>query len=332
MTNSKKLKWGILSTANIAKGKLIPAIHASNSSMVYGVASRNLAQAEKFAQETNIPNAFGSYQALLDDPSIDIIYNPLPNHLHVPWTIRAIEAGKHVLCEKPIGLDVAEVEQLIAVADKHPQLKIMEAFMYRFHPQWTLAKQLIEAGEIGTVHTIDAAFTFHNVDPENVRNMPNIGGGGMMDIGCYCISATRFLLGQEPKKVMGSLVMDTNFGVDKHANAILDFGDVKTSFFCSTQSESSQRVYIVGETGSLTIEYPFYQPDDCQAELTVRHDQVKTVHKVENCDQYVFQVDALVNAVNNKLATPTPLTDALANMKVIDGIFASDKKQNWVVL
>ncbi|MGL1957753.1 MAG: Gfo/Idh/MocA family oxidoreductase [Colwellia sp.] len=327
---TNKVRWGILSTAKIAQEKMIPALHAAESSEVVAVASRNQAQADTFAKQANIPTAYGDYQQLLDDPNIDIIYNPLPNHLHVPWTIKAIEAGKHVLCEKPVGLDTRDVEKLIQVTKQHPHLKVMEAFMYRFHPQWALAKQFIDDGKIGNVHSIDAVFTYHNTDATNVRNMPNIGGGGLMDIGCYCISAARYLLEKEPIEVMGKLSIDTNFNVDKHANALLNFGDVRASLYCSTQSEPSQRVYISGETGSLTIELPFYQPNNCPAQLIVRHDQKQEVHTIEGCDHYVKQADALAGAIVDNRATPTPLSDALNNMKVIDAIFASHEEKAWV--
>ncbi|MGJ8691350.1 MAG: Gfo/Idh/MocA family protein [Thalassotalea sp.] len=330
MAKNKKLRWGIISTAQIGREKMIPALQASIHNEVYAIASRSQAQADAFAKQAGIAHAYSDYEQLLNDPNIDVIYNPLPNHLHVPWTIKAMEAGKHVLCEKPIGLDVSEVEKLIAATQKYPKLKVMEAFMYRFHPQWALAKQLIAEGKIGKVTTIDAVFTFHNVDANNVRNQPGIGGGGLMDVGCYCISAARYLLDKEPLQVTGKLSMDGNFEIDKHANALLDFGDLQASIFCSMQSEPAQRVYIMGEKGSLTIEFPFYQPDDCDARLIIKHDQSPEVHQVAACNHYQKQADALAIAINNNADTPTPLTDALANMKVIDAIFKSHKNNSWV--
>lgn len=330
MVNQQKLRWGVISTANIAREKMIPALQASDHNEVYAVASRSQEQADAFAKQANIPHAYSNYEQLLNDPNIDVIYNPLPNHLHVPWTIKAMEAGKHVLCEKPIGLDVSEVEKLITATQQYPELKVMEAFMYRFHPQWALAKQLIADGEIGKITTIDAVFTYHNVDVNNVRNQPGIGGGGLMDVGCYCISAARYLLNKEPVQVTAKLTVDDNFGVDIHANGLLDFGDVQASIYCSMQSEPAQRVYIMGEKGSLTIEFPFYQPDNCDARLVIKHDRTPEVHQVAGCDHYQKQADALASAINNNAETPTPLTDALANMKVIDAMFKSHQDNSWV--
>lgn len=330
MSQKNTLAWGILSTAKIAREKLIPAINASSTSKIIACASRDQQQADAFALQTNIGKAYGSYQQLLDDPNIDVIYNPLPNHLHVPWTLKALEAGKHVLCEKPVGLNVGEVEQLIQGANNYPHLKVMEAFMYRFHPQWALAKQQLSEGKIGKIHSIEAMFSYHNVDPNNVRNMPNIGGGGLMDIGCYCISATRFLLAKEPVSVMGKLTIDENFTTDKHASVLLDFGDLRTSFYCSTQSEPGQRVFVAGEHGSLTIEQPFYQANNGATQLIWQHNNTKSMQTIEGCDHYVKQVDAFAAAIQNQQVVPTPLTDALANMKVIEAIFTSDKENRWV--
>ena len=330
MKNTNKIRWGILSTAKIAREQMIPAIHASNTSEVAACASRNQEQADSFAKLTNIPVAYASYQALLEDDSIDVIYNPLPNHLHVPWTLKAIAAGKHVLCEKPIGLDVAEVETLIKAASAQPDLKVMEAFMYRFHPQWQSAKQQIADGRIGKINSIDAVFTYHNVDANNVRNQAGIGGGGLMDIGCYCISVARYLLDKEPTSVIAKLTFDEKFQTDKHANAILDFGDVRTSFYCSTQSEPKQSVYVSGEKGSLTIEIPFNPPKNEETKLIWQAGKVSNTQVIDACDHYVEQVDILARTITQQEVTPTPLSDALANMKVIDAIFASHQSQTWV--
>lgn len=327
-----KIRWGILSTAKIAREHMIPALHASTTSEVIACASRHQDQADSFAQLADIPIAYGNYQQLLDNDNIDVIYNPLPNHLHVPWTLKAIAAGKHVLCEKPIGLDISEVETLITHANAQPQLKIMEAFMYRFHPQWQAAKQQIIAGRIGKINSIEAIFTYHNVDATNVRNMPGIGGGGLMDIGCYCISVARYLLDKEPLRVMGKLTFDEQFQTDKHANALLDFGDVRTSIYCSTQSEPSQRVYVSGDKGSLTIEVPFNPPTNGEIRLMWQQDNIISIQPITACDHYVEQVDALAQAIIHNQPTPTPLSDALANMKVIEAIFTSHKEDNWVTI
>lgn len=330
------IRWGILSTANIAREKLIPALKksAKNSGLnqLVAIASRSDANATAQAQALGIPRAFGCYEDLINCSDIDAIYNPLPNHLHVPWTIKAIEAGKHVLCEKPIGLNVADAKALQDVSKQHPQIHVMEAFMYRFHPQWARAKALLAEGAIGQVTHADAVFTYFNRDPDNVRNKPGIGGGGILDIGCYCISAVRYLLDREPESVAASIARDPGFQTDKHASGLLDFGDIRASFFCSTQSEPSQRVLVTGETGSLLLEYPFYQPDECAATVTIFHDRKPEVITFEPCDHYERQVDAFAQAVLNKQPVPTPLTDALNNMRVIDAVFEAGEQKRWITL
>jgi len=328
---STALKWGILSTANIAQEKLIPALQCSRLNTVEAIASRNPSQAGEVARELGIPVAYGDYQQLLNAPDIDAIYNPLPNHLHVPWTIKAIEAGKHVLCEKPLGLDTNDAIRLVEAAEQHPNIKVMEAFMYRFHPQWQRAKQLLDDGEIGDITGISTSFTFFNRDPGNVRNKPGIGGGGLMDIGCYCISAARFLSGLEPLRVSSTLTLDADFDVDKHAYALLDFGRFTARIFCSTQSEPSQRVEVMGEKGRMVLDYPFYQPG-CPASITLYHDLQSQTTRFDTCDHYVLQVDAFADAIVNDLPVPTPLSDAVSNMKVIDAVFDASKKGSWVLI
>ncbi|WP_075186140.1 Gfo/Idh/MocA family protein [Teredinibacter haidensis] len=330
--SKRPLRWGILSTAKIAREKLIPALNASTLNEVVAVASRTDESAAAFAREQGFPQSYGDYQHLLDADDIDIVYNPLPNHLHIPWTVKAVEAGKHVLCEKPIALNESDMAPLDAALKAHPNVKVMEAFMYRFHPQWSMAKDLLDNGKIGKINSIEAVFTYFNRDPKNVRNMPGIGGGGLLDIGCYCISATRYLLGLEPVRVMGSLSMDGDFQVDRHAHAMLDFGEVRANIYCSTQSEPSQRVYVSGEHGSLLMEFPFYQPDNAMALLKFYHDRQEEVIETEACDHYVKQVDALADAVMHDKAVPTPLSDARNNMKVIDGVFASHEEGKWISL
>ena len=326
----KKLRWGILSTAKIAREKLIPAINASSMNEVVAVASRTEEQATAFAAEHGLPLAFADYQHLLVSKDVDVIYNPLPNHLHIPWTIKAIEAGKHVLCEKPIGLNVEDTQKLMNVVGRHPSIKVMEAFMYRFHPQWPLARDLIIDGKIGKINSIDTVFTYFNRDPKNVRNMLGIGGGGMLDIGCYCISAARYLMGREPERVVAALTMDDDFLVDCQGNGILDFGDARAHVYCSTQTEPTQRVQVSGEAGSLLMEYPFYQPHNSMATLQFSHKGVREVIETEVCDHYLKQVDAMANAILQGIAVPTPLTDALNNMRVIDAVFASHEQGGWM--
>jgi predicted dehydrogenase len=193
-----KVRWGILSTAKIGLEKVIPAMQKGQYSLIDAIASRNLVRAQKAAEKLNIPKSYGNYEQLLADPDIDAVYIPLPNHLHVPWSRKALQAGKHVLCEKPIGLTLSEAQELLRESKQYPQLKIMEAFMYRHHPQWQLAKKWIEEGKIGDLQAIQSFFSYHNLDPNNIRNKADIGGGGLMDIGCYCISLSRFIFFDEP--------------------------------------------------------------------------------------------------------------------------------------
>jgi len=326
------LRWGVLSTANIAAEKLIPAIRRSQSSMVAAVASRDADRARTFAEQHAIPDAYSSYEALLSSPDIDVVYNPLPNHLHVPWTLKAIEAGKHVLCEKPIAMNASEAQRLIEIASRNAGVKVMEAFMYRFHPQWAKARELLQQGAIGALRHIDAIFTYYNRDPRNVRNMAGIGGGGLMDVGCYCVSAARYLSAREPSRVNAKLLVDPEFQVDCHAHGLLDFGDLCASFYCSTQSQPSQRVYVAGERGSLLIDTPFYQPDYGMARLLLTQGGEPQVIDTEACDHYARQVDAFAQAIQTNQAVPTPLADAMANMRVLDALFASDQDGGWVEL
>ena len=230
-----KIRWGVLSTANIGVAKVLPAMQRGAHCDVTAIASRDLSKAQATARQLGIPKAYGSYEELLADPEIDAIYNPLPNHLHVPWSIKAIEAGKHVLCEKPIALTTAEAQTLADAARQHPQLKVMEAFMYRHHPQWQRARQIVAAGGIGELRTIQSIFSYYNDDPGNIRNQADIGGGGLMDIGCYNISISRFIFDAEPQRVCGIVEYDPQFKTDRLASGMLDFGRGTATFTCSTQ-------------------------------------------------------------------------------------------------
>jgi len=322
----KLVKWGILSTAKIGVEHLIPAIQAGETGTVLAIASRDIRKAKDVADRLNIPVSYGSYEELLEDDTIDAIYNPLPNHLHVPWTIKAMEAGKHVLCEKPIALDSSEAELLLEKTREFPDLKIMEAFMYRFHPQWKEVRSLISKGEIGALESIHAVFTYYNDDPENIRNWPHMGGGGLMDIGCYCISVSRFLYDKEPDRVFGELDIDPGYGVDRKASGILSFGDKSATFTCSTKIESSQKVVVYGSKGIIEVDTPFNPQGDKGAKLHLLKNGKHRTVETEAVDQYRLQVDALNDSILNNREVPTPLEDAVANMKVIDAIFKSGEE------
>lgn len=326
----KKLRWGILSSAKIARTKLIPALVNSAHNEVVAIASRSLASAQACAQELAIPMAYGSYQELLADPNVDVIYNPLPNDLHVPWSIAALQAGKHVLCEKPIGLDTADTEKLIAASRAHPQLKIMEAFMYRFHPQWQAVKRWLAEGLIGDVKAVQAYFTYNNHETDNIRNNPAAGGGALMDIGCYGISVARWVIGAEPLQVVAQLDLHPEYQVDQLALLNLQFpAGVMASVLCGTKMESGQGVYISGSAGSITLERPFYCVGDEPNAVVVRKDTQVSRHEFAGMDHYQFMVDAFAQSCLADLDVPTGLDDALANMQVIDAAFASARAGLW---
>jgi len=328
--DTPKLRWGILSTAKIGLQKVIPAMQASRHGRVVAIASRDLEKAKSAANQLGIPKAHGSYEALLADAGVEAVYNPLPNHLHVPWSIKALEAGKHVLCEKPVGLSVADAQKLVEAAGKHPQLKIMEAFMYRHHPQWQKALELVRAGEIGELRTIQSFFSYWNVDPNNIRNMDAMGGGGLMDIGCYCISLSRFIFQSEPLRVMGIADKDPSFGTDRLSSGMLDFGRGTATFTCSTQLTPYQRVNIFGTEGRIEIEIPFNAPPDRACRMWHQHGQNIREIALDACDQYALQGDAFARAVLDDQPVPTALEDAVGNMRVIESVKASALQGAWI--
>jgi predicted dehydrogenase len=325
-----KVRWGVLSTANIAIGKVIPAMQQGAHCDMAGIASRELEKAQAVAEHLGFARAYGSYEELLADPEIEAVYIPLPNHLHVPWSIRALEAGKHVLCEKPIGLTAAEGQELLDAARKHPHLKVMEAFMYRHHPQWQRARQIVAGGGIGELRTIQSFFSYFNDDPDNIRNRADVGGGGLMDIGCYCISAARFIYNAEPERVMGIVEYDPVFKTDRMASGILDFGTGTSTWTCSTQLVDYQRVNIFGTEGRVEIEIPFNAPPDRPCRMW--HQRGSEVEEIvlDVVDQYTIQGDLFSQAVLNDTEVPTPLEDAVANMKVIEAIVRSGELGTWL--
>lgn len=326
----KKVRWGILSTAKIGIEKVIPAMQSSQYCDIVAIASRNLKRAKIAADRLGIPLAFGSYEELLESDDVDAVYIPLPNHLHVPWSIKALQAGKHVLCEKPIGLSVAEAQELLAETQKHHNLKVMEAFMYRHHPQWQRAKQLVADGEIGELRTIHSFFSYYNVDPGNIRNMAEIGGGGLMDIGCYSISLARFIFREEPQRVFGIMEYDSKFQVDRLTSGILNFSKGTSTFTCSTQLTPYQRVNIFGSKGRIEIEIPFNAPSDKQCKIWHQFEAETKEIVFDICDQYMTQGDLFSLAVLNDTEVPTPLQDALANMKTIEAIIESARHGTWI--
>lgn len=333
----KKVRFGILSTAKIGRTKVIPAMQRGKHTEVTAICSRSEEDAAIVAADLNIPKSYGNYDALLADPDIDAVYIPLPNHMHVQWAINAMKSGKHVLCEKPIGLDSDEANRLIDATSRYPDLKVMEAFMYRHHPQWVEAKRLVDAGEIGELMTIQSFFSYFNADPGNIRNKADIGGGGMMDIGCYNISLSRFLFGAEPNRVCGFADRDPEFGTDRLFSGMMDFSGKVSSFTCSTQLASYQRVNILGTTGRIEILIPFNAPPDAPTQIIVQRDsmededdRLRTV-TFGVCDQYTIQGDLFARAILDDTPVPTPLTDAWANMHTLEVLIESAGIGQWVI-
>lgn len=326
----RKISWGILGAAKIGINKVIPALQRSTLGTVVALASRDATKARDVVQQLGIPRAHASYEALLADPDVDAVYIPLPNHLHVPWSIKALEAGKHVLCEKPIGLTAQDAQQLLDASKKYPHLKIAEAFMYRHHPQWQRARELIAAGGIGELRTVNAFFTYWNVDPQNIRNIAEVGGGGMMDIGCYCVPFARWLFDAEPRRVVGLADFDPAFGTDRLVSALLDFGRGNATFTCSTQLSPYQRVNIFGTEGRVEIEIPVNALPDQPCRLWHQRGSSTTEFVCDVCDQYTLQGDAFVRAILDHAPLPTPLEDAVANMRVVEAVLASARAGTWV--
>jgi predicted dehydrogenase len=330
---NRKIRWGILSTAAIGIEKVIPAMQVGDWCEVSAIASRDINKARQVAQRLRIPKAYGSYEELLVDEEIEAIYNPLPNHLHVSWTIRAAEAGKHVLCEKPIGLNMDEARQLVATRDR-TGVKIQEAFMVRTHPQWIGTLELIRSGRIGELRAIIGFFSYFNRDPANIRNKPEIGGGALMDIGCYPITISRFIFGTEPRRVLVLTERDPDLGIDRLTSAILDFPAGQASFTCSTQLVSYQRMQFCGTRGRLEVEIPFNAPADRPTRIFI-HDgsdlagNDPEVREFPVCNQYTIQGDLFSRAIIEDRAQEIPLEDAVKNMAVIDALFRSASAADW---
>jgi len=325
----RKIRWGVLSTADIGLEKVIPAMQRGQYCEMMAISSRSRETARSAAKRLNIPKAYGSYEELLADPEIEAVYNPLPNHLHVPLSMQALEAGKHVLCEKPIAMTTAEARTLLQAARQHPHLKVMEAFMYRFHPQWQRARQLVTGGRIGELRTIHSFFSYFLVDPNNVRNIADIGGGGLMDIGCYNISLSRFIFNREPVRACGIVEYDPQFKTDRLASGILDFGSGTATFTYSTQLSPYQRVNIFGTKGRIEIEIPFNAPPDRPCRMWFEHGGAIEEIMLETVNQYTLQGDAFAQAILNDTPVPTPLEDAVRNMEVIEAVVASGSTNAW---
>ena len=330
---ARKLRWGILGTARIARLKVIPALQRSAHSEVVAIASRSLEKARDNAHALGIPRAYGSYAELLADPEVDVIYNPLPNDQHVTLTLEANRAGKHVLCEKPIGLTTADAERL---RDARQDRVILEAFMVRFHPQWLRAREVIRSGELGEVRIITGFFSYHNVDPLNIRNDAQKGGGAAWDIGCYPLVGARFLFESEPRRVVALIDRDPSFGVDRVTSALVDFGGGRRlDFTVSTQSVPYQSIQVFGTKKRLEILIPFNAPQGEPTSLLI--DDGSTLDRssarresLPACDQYTEQADAMARAIRGGPPLPYGVEDAIQNMRILDALAESERRSAWV--
>jgi predicted dehydrogenase len=331
-----KVRWGVLGVANIAVDKVIPAMKLGKYSEITAIASRDVSKAERAARSLGIPKAYGSYDALLQDPDVDAIYNPLPNHLHVPWTIRAAEAGKHVLCEKPLSMNVGEALRVIEVRGR-TGVKIQEAFMIRTHPQWSRIIELVRSGTIGEIRSVMGYFGYHNLDRDNVRNIADYGGGGLLDIGCYLIYSSRLIFGTEPTRVAGMIRWDPEFKTDMLASAMLDYDDVSghALFTCSTQAVPNQKINVFGTKGRLEIEVPFTPPPDTAVRLSIDDgsklpNREPDIIEFEPCDQYTLQGDTFSRAILENAELPIKLEESLMNMAIIEALFRSGERSAWI--
>lgn len=335
MTNERiaPVRWGILGAANIALKKVIPGMRGSALAQVVAIASRDIAKARAAANSLGIPRAYGSYQELIDDPDIEAIYNPLPNHLHVPWSIRAAERGKHVLCEKPIALTAREARELLEVRDR-TGVQIGEAFMVRTHPQWHKVREIIASGRIGELRLITGHFSYYRRDAGDIRGRVEWGGGALMDVGCYPITISRWLFGAEPTEVMGLIDRDPDMQVDRLTSGLLRFERGQATFSCATQLVHYQAMQIFGTTGRIDVRIPFNPPpgDECRIFVDDGRDvegsgiEAITLPPV---DQYALQADRFSEAVRGVGSVPVSLEDAMGNMAVIDALFRSAESRHW---
>lgn len=319
-----KIRWGVLGAAKIATVKVIPAMQRGEFCEIAAIASRDPAKAREAAKQLGIAKAYGSYEELLADPEIDAIYNPLPNHLHVPWSVKAARAGKHVLCEKPIAMSASEARELIAVRDQ-TGVKMGEAFMARTHPQWLHALELVRGGAIGELRVFAMLFSYFNVDAANVRNVAEWGGGALMDIGCYPITFARMMFGSEPVRVVSAIERDPKFQTDRLTSAILEFPEGRAVFTCSTQLAPYQRAQLMGTKGRIEIEIPVNAPPEKAARILVND----AVEEMPVCDQYTIQGDLFSRAILEDGGVPVTIEDAVRNMETIDAVFRSAASGGW---
>jgi predicted dehydrogenase len=329
---ARKIRWGVLSTAEIGRTKVIPAMQRGRLTEVSAIASRDLGRAQGVASQLGIPRAYGSYQELLADPALEAIYLAVPNHLHVEWSVRAIEAGKHVLCEKPLSTSVAEIRKVVAARDR-VGVKVGEAFMVHTHPQWVKARALVHTPEFGRLRAIHGFFSYNFTDPTNIRNILEYGGGGLRDVGGYPIHTARLVTGQEPTRVVATMEADPVMKIDRLDTVLLEFPDVQAAFTCSTQLVPYQRMQLFGTGQRVEVEIPFNAPIDRPCRILVDSNDLSGVPpqviELPTCDQYTIQADAFSEAILSGGEVPVTLENAIANQAVVDAIFRSAKTGTW---
>lgn len=324
----KPVKWGVLGVSGHYRMRLQIPLRDSPLIEVAGIASRSLERAKAAAAEFGIPKAYGSYEELLADRDIEAVYIPLPNHLHAEWVKKAADAGKHILCEKPFALNAAQAADAVAHARKKGVL-IMEAFMYKFHPQWLRVRDLVRVGEIGSIAAMQTFFAFNNKDPNNIRNIQAVGGGALYDLGCYTVSSARFIFGREPGRALSLVQRDPNFHTDCLSSALLDFGGARAAFTVGTQCQPFQRVEIVGTSGMITIQLPFNMFPDAPARVEIVTGARTRELALGPCDQYSRLFEAFARAVRGEAPLPVEAEDAVSNLKALDALFRSEKSGEW---
>jgi predicted dehydrogenase len=322
------VRWGVLGVADHFRLRVYVPTRDSESVTIHGIASRQAGKANKAAREFGIPKSYGSYEELLKDDDIEAVFIPLPNHMHVEWIKRTADAGKHILCEKPLAMNAKEASEGIEYAKKKGVM-LMEAFMHRFHPQWQRARDLASIGEIGTILSVETLFAYNLTDPQNIRNILIAGGGAIRDVGCYAVNVARFILGREPTRVVSLLKRDPDFKTDILSSCILDFGNARSVFTVATQLYPFQRVDIHGSGGRITIRNPFNIFPDVPVRITVNNAVGKRDLLIGPADQYALEFEAFSKALREGKEVPTPPEDALNNQKVLDAVFRSEKTGNW---
>lgn len=322
---------GVLGVARHFVLRVLDPLLKSKKVQVYAIASRNVQKAKDAAEKWGFPVYYGSYEELLADEKVEAVYIPLPNHMHAEWIKKCADAGKHILCEKPLTLNAKEAEEVAEYANSKG-VKLMEAFMYRFQPKWKRTKELVEHGEIGKILSIHTIFSYSNNDPENIRNIKDYGGGALMDIGCYAISTARYIMGREPERVVGLTHYDSRFETDILSSGMMDFGVARCMFTVGTQMFPQQEVTIFGTGGTITVTIPFNDFPDAKAKIIVQTDVGTRVVEFDPADQYQLEFEAFAEAIREGKEVPTPLQDAINNMKVIDALSESGKKGAWIEL